>query len=119
MQDHLFIITFRRFLDKMGRTGTPLQFINGIFLLSTFAVTRLYYGTRIVRNTYVGRLFGSNVPATSQSIAFYQTLYYNYHRIPDSLLLIYGIGNIILNGLNWFWCVISFSDSSSMPYINL
>lgn len=90
----------------MGKTGTPLQFVNGVLLLSTFAITRLYYGTRIVRIDFLRlRPEQTSDDCIPQSIEFYNTLYQNYERIPDSLILIYGIGNILLNGLNWYWCV--------------
>jgi hypothetical protein len=36
------------FLDKTGKTGTKLQLFNGALLLSTFAGTRLIWGTLVV-----------------------------------------------------------------------
>jgi hypothetical protein len=31
-------------LDKVDKTGSPAQFINGFFLMASFAITRLGYG---------------------------------------------------------------------------
>lgn len=36
-------------LDKTGQTGSPLQLVNGLILMSTFACARLGYGSVIVR----------------------------------------------------------------------
>ena len=38
-----------RMLDKTEQTGSPLQFVNGLILMSTFAGARLVYGSIIVR----------------------------------------------------------------------
>lgn len=38
-----------RFLDKTGRTGSTLQLVNGILLVSSFGLVRLLYGTYTVR----------------------------------------------------------------------
>ncbi|KAH9066207.1 hypothetical protein EDB87DRAFT_696295 [Lactarius vividus] len=35
-------------LDKMGQTGSPLQLVNGLVLISTFAGARLVYGSIMV-----------------------------------------------------------------------
>ena len=35
-------------LDKTGQTGSPLQLVNGLILISTFACARLGYGSIIV-----------------------------------------------------------------------
>ncbi|KAH8117182.1 DUF887-domain-containing protein [Phellopilus nigrolimitatus] len=72
------------FLDKMGRTGSTLQLINGLCLLGTFAGVRLVYGS-------------------IQSYAFYQTLFVNKDDIAFIMILTYGVGNVILNGLNVIW----------------
>ena len=39
----------------------------------------------------------------SQSYAFYKTLLSIRDQIPLFVLLTYGLGNIVLNGLNVFW----------------
>jgi hypothetical protein len=36
-------------LDKTGQTGSPLQLVNGLILISLFACARLGYGFIIVR----------------------------------------------------------------------
>jgi hypothetical protein len=36
-------------LDKTEQTGSPLQFVNGLILMITFAGARLVYGSIIVR----------------------------------------------------------------------
>ena len=35
-------------LDKTGQTGSPLQFVNGLILIITFAGARLVYGSIMV-----------------------------------------------------------------------
>jgi hypothetical protein len=39
-------------LDKTGQTGSPLQLVNGLILISTFACARLGYGFVIVRISF-------------------------------------------------------------------
>ncbi|EIN07188.1 DUF887-domain-containing protein [Punctularia strigosozonata HHB-11173 SS5] len=72
------------FLDKTGQTGTKLQLVNGVLLLSTFAGARLIWGTIV-------------------SWRFFETLYTVRGQVPVGYLLVYGIGNVVLNLLNWFW----------------
>lgn len=43
-------------LDKTGQTGSPLQLVNGLILISTFACARLGYGSIIVRISFDLRL---------------------------------------------------------------
>ena len=40
-----------------------------------------------------------------QSYRFWRTLYAVKDDIPPFLVLGYGVGNIVLQVLNWFWCV--------------
>ncbi|THU85636.1 DUF887-domain-containing protein [Dendrothele bispora CBS 962.96] len=72
------------FLDKTGRTGSTLQLINGGFLLFTFLGVRIVYGGFTSYN-------------------FFQTLAQVKDEIPLAYVLVYGGGNVVLNGLNWFW----------------
>ncbi|KAI5121026.1 hypothetical protein M0805_005971 [Coniferiporia weirii] len=72
------------FLDKMGLTGSTAQLVNGLCLLGTFAGTRLVYGS-------------------FQSYAFYRTLLSIRDEVPLAVVLLYGIGNVVLNGLNVLW----------------
>jgi hypothetical protein len=43
-----------RMLDKTEQTGSPLQFVNGLILMITFAGARLVYGSIIVRTPLEG-----------------------------------------------------------------
>ncbi|PAV23506.1 hypothetical protein PNOK_0057400 [Pyrrhoderma noxium] len=72
------------FLDKMNLTGSTLQLINGICLLTSFAGVRLIYGS-------------------IQSLEFYKTLLAIKDQTPLPVVLVYGVGNIILNSLNVLW----------------
>jgi len=72
------------FLDKMNRTGSQLQFVNGSLLLASFFGVRLVYGGSI-------------------SLQFLVTLREVYNDISLTYTLVYGVGNIILQCLNWFW----------------
>jgi hypothetical protein len=45
-------VTMCRMLDKTGQTGSPLQLVNGLILISTFACARLCYGFIIVRVSF-------------------------------------------------------------------
>ncbi|KAF8290669.1 hypothetical protein DL93DRAFT_2174168 [Clavulina sp. PMI_390] len=73
-----------RFLDKTNCTGSTLQLINGLTLISTFFGARLAYG----------------------SYASYQlltTVWNARGQIPSWLAAIYLVGNPVLNVLNIFW----------------
>ncbi|KDQ60907.1 hypothetical protein JAAARDRAFT_191041 [Jaapia argillacea MUCL 33604] len=72
------------FLDKTNRTGSTLQLINGFFLLSTFFGVRIVYGGLM-------------------SYRFFYTLKDVMDQIPLVFVFVYGVGNVVLNGLNWFW----------------
>ncbi|KAL5533261.1 hypothetical protein ACEPAF_5037 [Sanghuangporus sanghuang] len=74
------------FLDKMNLTGSTIQLVNGILLLSSFAGARLVYGF-------------------IKSYAFYQTLFAIKDQVPLGVTLTYGLGNVVLNVLNIFWFV--------------
>ncbi|KIY65278.1 DUF887-domain-containing protein [Cylindrobasidium torrendii FP15055 ss-10] len=77
-------IHWYEFLDKTNRTGSSLQLFNGLCLLLTFFVVRIVYG-------------GLYSPS------FAHTILHARGDIPAPYLLIYGGGNILLNGLNIFW----------------
>jgi len=72
------------FLDKTNRTGSLLQLVNGVFLLSSFLGVRLIYGGMI-------------------SYDFFYTLYSVRDQVTWPYLFVYGVGNILLQGLNWLW----------------
>ncbi|KAH8995490.1 DUF887-domain-containing protein [Lactarius akahatsu] len=71
-------------LDKTGQTGSPLQFVNGLILISTFAGARLVYGSIM-------------------SYQFYQTLIEVRDGLSSAILAGYACGGVLLNGLNVFW----------------
>ncbi|KAJ7137668.1 TLC domain-containing protein [Mycena epipterygia] len=81
-----FFLNIHWMLDKTNRTGSTFQFVNGLFLIATFFSVRLLYGG-------------------FTSYQFFQTLYHGRHEIPRAALAITGIGNVLLQGLNWFWLV--------------
>ncbi|KNZ79336.1 hypothetical protein J132_10687 [Termitomyces sp. J132] len=79
-----FFLNIHWFMDKTGRTGSTAQFVNGIFLLSAFFGVRLMYGGKV-------------------SIDFVRTLVQVRREIPWTYFIVFGIGNIVLASLNWFW----------------
>ncbi|KAK0241661.1 DUF887-domain-containing protein [Armillaria nabsnona] len=80
-----FFLNIHWFLDKTNRTGSTLQLINGLCLLSTFFAVRLVYG-----GIYI-----------SYNLA--HTLYAVRNDVPVIYLLVFGGGDIVLQGLNWLW----------------
>jgi len=72
------------FLDKTGKTGSALQLVNGIVLITTFFCVRCIWGAMM-------------------SYDFFVTLDSVYDHILTPYLIIYGGGNVLLQGLNWFW----------------
>lgn len=72
------------FLDKTGKTGSPQQFVNGIVLLFTFLFVRIIWGGIV-------------------SYQFFLELLKVRDEIPALLFLVYGGGNLVLQGLNYFW----------------
>ncbi|KAL2913661.1 hypothetical protein HK105_206821 [Polyrhizophydium stewartii] len=77
------------FCDKTGRTGTRLQWINGIFLITTF------FSVRIVFGFY-------------QSYRYFATCYALWDIVPKHLFYFYATADTILCSLNlwWFWRMI-------------
>ncbi|KZT39306.1 DUF887-domain-containing protein [Sistotremastrum suecicum HHB10207 ss-3] len=71
-------------LDKTGRTGSTIQLINGIVLLSTFFCVRIVYGAYVTYH-------------------FWQALYSARDTMPLPVLITYIVGNGVLNILNWIW----------------
>jgi len=72
------------FLDKVGKTGSQLQLINGFALLGTFFVFRLVLGGMM-------------------SYDFFVTLNDVYTQLPLFYIMAYGMTNLMLQALNWFW----------------
>ncbi|KAF8077735.1 TLC domain-containing protein [Lyophyllum atratum] len=79
-----FFLNIHWFLDKTNGTGSTVQFINGFFLLSAFFGVRLIYGGKV-------------------SYDFVHTLLQVRHEVPFAYVFVYGVGNVILTSLNWFW----------------
>ncbi|PPQ65311.1 hypothetical protein CVT24_011438 [Panaeolus cyanescens] len=79
-----FFLNNHWFLDKTGRTGTTIQLVNGVGLVASFFLVRIVYGGSI-------------------SIQFLFTLHEVRHEVPIAYVLVYGLGNVVLQGLNWFW----------------
>ncbi|KAG1891384.1 TLC domain-containing protein [Suillus subluteus] len=72
------------FLDKTGKTGSALQLVNGIALITTFFCVRCIWGAMM-------------------SYDFFVTLNSVHDQVLTPYLVIYGAGNVLLQGLNWFW----------------
>jgi hypothetical protein len=78
------LILAPRFLDKTGRTGSTLQLVNGIALMSTFLGVRLVYGGSV-------------------SLQFLFTLAQVWREMPLFYVIVNGCGLFILQGLNILW----------------
>jgi len=72
------------FLDKTGHTGSRKQLVNGALLVSSFFFVRIIWGGLV-------------------SYEFLVTLFDVRDKIPPSLFLVYSGGNMLLQGLNWYW----------------
>ncbi|KAL1755960.1 TLC domain-containing protein [Schizophyllum commune] len=72
------------FLDKLGKTGSTAQKINGVLLLASFFGVRIVYGGMV-------------------SAQFLTELYTIRRDVSTTVCVVYGGGNILLQGLNWFW----------------
>ncbi|KAJ7157010.1 TLC domain-containing protein [Mycena crocata] len=79
-----FFLNIHWALDKTNRTGSTFQLINGVFLVLTFFSVRLMYGGYT-------------------SYQFFQTLYHGRNEIAPLTIISIGAGNVLLQGLNWFW----------------
>lgn len=72
------------FLDKVGKTGTPLQMVNAGFLLAAFFGARLVYGPFL-------------------SYDFLRTMWSVRHEMSPFVTGSFAAGNIVLNILNFWW----------------
>lgn len=103
-------------LDKTGQTGSPLQFVNGLILIITFAGARLVYGSIMVLYIRASRLLFRVVLPTSLTIITFlapshrpqtyqvlQTLFEVRDGLSSAVLAGYACGCTVLNGLNVFW----------------
>ncbi|KAH9019140.1 DUF887-domain-containing protein [Lactarius pseudohatsudake] len=85
-------------LDKTGQTGSPLQFVNGLILISTFAGARLVYGP----------IMGHHIPPSLYHHPSVVSVLPDAHRGSATAsrapsLRGYACGGVLLNGLNVFW----------------
>ena len=101
-------MTVIRFLAKTNQTGSLLQTINGILLLTTFFVARLCYGGWMVIKIFLTKRSPSNSTNDHafpclQSIRFFYTLQEVQAEVPTILKVVFILGNLTLQGLNWFW----------------
>ncbi|EJU05642.1 DUF887-domain-containing protein [Dacryopinax primogenitus] len=71
-------------LDKTGQTGTTFQLVNGVILMTAFFCVRLMFGGY-------------------QSTQFWHTMGEIRDKVPMPLLILYTVGNVFLQGLNWYW----------------
>jgi hypothetical protein len=73
-------------LDKIGKTGSTAQLVNGIALTSTF------FGARLVWGSYQTWLLTRDMLAAWQA-----------GPVPRWLFATYLVSNALLTGLNFFW----------------
>jgi len=107
------------FCDKLDLTGSTIQLINGIFLLTTFFLCRLVWGTYssfrvfndVLKAYNYDYLVVTNATISTppaQTIAGLESTsgimaYAGKHEAPVWLITSYALSNITLNCLNWFW----------------
>ena len=109
------------FLDKMGRTGSTLQLVNGIALLASFFAARLVWGSYLSACIYadVWRAWEARGEARGAACAAYQTLERGVagtgaleellkaplrcREMPAGLALFYVGANTALWLLNVYW----------------
>ena len=100
----------------MHLTGTWIQLINGIILLSTFFGSRLVYGTILVRSPNFRRQT-IIYHAINKSYQFFHTVYDIRNDLSTTNIIVYCVGNVMLNMLNWFWYVVAyFFGTLKIPY---
>ena len=111
------------FCDKLDLTGSNLQLVNGILLISTFAGCRLIWGTYnsilVFADVWKAYHAGSITPelvsggATSAAGSATASLldepvsevmrFAGERAVPLWLAFSYLASNLVLNGLNWYW----------------
>ena len=107
------------FCDKLNKTGSTIQLLNGIALLITFFFCRIVWGSyqsvRVFSDVFhaytagtitlfdpdVGKL--NTTTATSAVLKTDMMRFAEGQRVPLWLTAAYLASNITLNGLNWFW----------------
>ena len=102
-------------------TGSTVQFVNGLFLLSTFFCCRLVWGTyqsiRVFGDVYnayhagpiafldpaVAPPHNNTSTATTPGLKTDMLQFAEGQAVPLWLAAAYLASNLTLNGLNWFW----------------
>ncbi|KAL4246088.1 TLC domain-containing [Abortiporus biennis] len=72
------------FLDKLNMTGSTIQYVNGVFLLSTF------FGVRIVYGWYC-------------TWGFFHALANAWGKVHPAIIITLFLGNLTLSSLNIIW----------------
>jgi hypothetical protein len=109
------------FCDKLELTGSTYQLVNGIFLISTFTICRLLWGSYasicVFRDIYTAYSHSSswnttaeivppqNVSTPLQGVSQGAEVmrYAGNREAPLWLCAAYLASNVVLNGLNWYW----------------
>jgi hypothetical protein len=97
------------FCDKLNMTGGTVQLVNGIFLLATFFLCRLAWGSyaslsvfrdclRALRFNQAG--LNTITPVISPNNVM---VYAGDRDTPAWILISYALSNVTLNLLNWYW----------------
>jgi hypothetical protein len=105
------------FCDKLDLTGSTVQLINGIFLITTFISCRLIWGTyasfNVFRDIFVAYRHTSSWNASTAAVPP-QTAgtshpgaeimrYAGNREAPLWLCFAYAASNVTLHMLNWYW----------------
>ncbi|KAL0074993.1 TLC domain-containing protein [Phycomyces blakesleeanus] len=77
-------LNFNWFMDKLGWTGSKIQLVNGIVLLTTFFCARIIFGFYM-------------------SFQFLMDIYAVRDRVPLRLWIVYGVADVVTMGLNVYW----------------
>ncbi|KAI7849693.1 TLC domain-containing protein [Circinella umbellata] len=77
-------LNFNWFMDKLGWTGSKLQLVNGILLITVFFLARIVVG--LVMSYYL-----------------WIDIYAVRELVPLSYCIIYGIANLVTSLLNIYW----------------
>lgn len=96
------------FFDKLNMTGSKMQLVNGIALLTTFALSRLVWGTwqcsRMFRDIYQAWQWS---PASGEKCQMMNISGIEFpvgcRVLPTWLALAYVGGNVFLTILNFWW----------------
>ncbi|KAJ9091870.1 hypothetical protein QFC21_007068 [Naganishia friedmannii] len=100
----VFGFSFEKFgIDKKV---PALSMVNDLLFVLAFFFARILGGSKDVSNLVP---HNANVPLLillvfgGQSFVFFREMIKQWNQIPTFLFLVYGTGNLALNGLNWLW----------------